>query len=484
MSQANVQPMTQTTTLPIPPHDAAVIALALGLLALTALVYAAASVMQRDRPPPTWESLSPGWLALLVPLALLWIALLLLTLAAALAGTYRMIATPGAASLGTGTLIVALLGAPFLVWSTLIRFQTQRTQHEGHMTDRIAKAVEQLGAEKTSSRIGRPVTLSHPVSLSHDDDRTETVIEWQGTPLALPPGSRITETGDWQAFTETRPNIEVRLGALLALERIARDSTARDKGRDHVPVMEILCAYIRENARAENLTPSEPPFKRATPRIDIQTALNVIKRRSDEQIRLEAEARYRLDLRDTNLDGCDLRKGKFAGARFWRSRLESADLFGSDLTGAQFQRCLLNFAEFGKAQLRGTNLDHCISNLPKPAVFNAGILGGDVHGVSVAGADLSSLAYLGKDAKAIFGSKDTMLVGDLMSARYELRELETNLRVAESNDDAAEIARLEKEIDDNPVSHWCEFDSNDLEYEHFRHEFLESLSLTGFPFDD
>jgi hypothetical protein len=40
----------------------------------------------------------------------------------------------------------------------------------------------------------------------------------------------------------TEPNIEVRIGAILSLERIAQDSTRYDNGRDHVRVMEILCA--------------------------------------------------------------------------------------------------------------------------------------------------------------------------------------------------------------------------------------------------
>src|SRR3982751_6161439 len=36
------------------------------------------------------------------------------------------------------------------------------------------------------------------------------------------------------------PNLEVRLGAIYALERIPRDSE-----RDHWPIMEVLCAYVR-----------------------------------------------------------------------------------------------------------------------------------------------------------------------------------------------------------------------------------------------
>ena len=41
------------------------------------------------------------------------------------------------------------------------------------------------------------------------------------------------------------PNLEVRIGAIYALERIAQDSL-----RDHIQIMEILCAYIRENSHA------------------------------------------------------------------------------------------------------------------------------------------------------------------------------------------------------------------------------------------
>jgi hypothetical protein len=39
-----------------------------------------------------------------------------------------------------------------------------------------------------------------------------------------------------------RPNIEVRLGAIYALEKLARDDLEM-----HWPIMETLCAYIREN---------------------------------------------------------------------------------------------------------------------------------------------------------------------------------------------------------------------------------------------
>ncbi len=49
--------------------------------------------------------------------------------------------------------------------------------------------------------------------------------------------------GDREAGTRTVPNVQVRLGAIQALERIAQDSD-----RDHIRGTEIPCAYLRENA--------------------------------------------------------------------------------------------------------------------------------------------------------------------------------------------------------------------------------------------
>jgi hypothetical protein len=64
--------------------------------------------------------------------------------------------------------------------------------------------------------------------------------------------------------------LEVRLGAIYALERIARDSE-----QDHWSIMEILTAYVREHIRIS----TEQPSKEATPRkpaADIQAILTVL----------------------------------------------------------------------------------------------------------------------------------------------------------------------------------------------------------------
>ena len=48
--------------------------------------------------------------------------------------------------------------------------------------------------------------------------------------------------GDGTVREYTAPNLEVRIGVIYALERIAQDS-----GQDHTHIMAVLCAYIRNN---------------------------------------------------------------------------------------------------------------------------------------------------------------------------------------------------------------------------------------------
>ncbi len=109
------------------------------------------------------------------------------------------------AFVGLITALGAMVSAPLAlirVWTT--ERQT-RTAEQGHMTDRISKAVEQLGAEKTVDRIGRPVTiwtgkttqtavpesslekyLNHPRSKQTDKEWSQSYNEitdevWEGT---------------------------------------------------------------------------------------------------------------------------------------------------------------------------------------------------------------------------------------------------------------------------------------------------------------
>ena len=88
----------------------------------------------------------------------------------------------------------------------------------------------------------------------------------------------------------------VRLGAIYALERIARQN--RD---EHWPIMETLTAYVREWSapmnrphQAEGVPPSDDPLRPAP--VDIQAVITVLGRRKVEHERGARRRRRRLNL--------------------------------------------------------------------------------------------------------------------------------------------------------------------------------------------
>lgn len=383
----------ETYTLTLSMHSLQTIAAVSAILFLTLITRAVLGVVGEKRPNLWPEVMHKTWAKWTVSIIG---PLFFFALCAAFAVVYDTIhnvffpPTSGASSpnLGAGALIAALLGAPFVIWGTYIKYQSLGFQREGHITDRISKAVEQLGAEKTLKRV----------------DAAGLSME------------------------ETVPNIEVRIGGLLSIERIAQDSVKYDKGRDHVRMMEILCAYIRNNAPASGAVamPELPSWEYdrtvqqtqqrfeylknwktqlTKPREDIQLALNIIGRRDAVQRGYEArwggdanidrqwvfdipcpkltedsdpkhaatpkssqakmsawEAQinsytgYRLDLRDTNLQCADLSHLVLSGAQLDNSLLQGADLKHTRLQGAHLRLAQMQGAELWDAQLQGADL--------------------------------------------------------------------------------------------------------------------------------
>src|SRR5262249_53416806 len=126
------------------------------------------------------------------------------------------------------------------------------------------------------------------------------------------------------------PRLEVRLGGIYALERIAHDSE-RDRG----PILEVLMAYVRTNSHEKMLRPGYGV------RQDIQAILDVITKEREGGLILGLVAGH---------SGADLR-----GAILLAADLGGADLRGADLTGAD-----LRWADLSKAHLGG---DLTLANL-------------------------------------------------------------------------------------------------------------------------
>lgn len=400
---------------------------------------------------------APDW-TVARPLGGLVSLLLALLFAGALVAAFVLIGHTimgggGAGStLGTGALIVALLGAPVLIWSTVLKHQTVRYQKEGHITDRITSAVEQLGAEKTVKVPGK------------DADGKDITIE------------------------QTLPNIEVRIGAILSLERIAQDSTRYDKGRDHVRVMEIVCAYVRHNSNAtppqdfpepewEPLKDNPTEAERAAhlekrrerfgrffaaskawkwakalpePRADIVQALLVLGRRTKEQRLIEAawpdppikDTKWVFDIPCPELP--DIEDGEARDPAQiktfrkdlanWKETLRAYSGYRLDLRGANLQRADLSAtrpdrsdAVFAGADLRKTRLGGAVctntrlegAKLWDSSMEGANLLRTRLNGADLRGARLEGALIRLARMKAADLSRSRMEVAELSGARME-----------------------------------------------------------------
>ncbi|VVT21726.1 conserved membrane hypothetical protein [Roseovarius sp. EC-HK134] len=457
-----------TITLPLSAQQGQIILFALGIAVASVIVWVATETETR-KPSPLALLKAFGWA--MVPIWLLLFGGTLWQVWQMLSGGDTAFA--GRQSLGAGALVAALLGAPFVVWGTVLKQRTVDFQQEGHITDRINKAVEQLGAEKTEK-----------VYTMGDDNK----------PIQA---------------ERTVPAIEVRIGAILSLERIAQDSTRYDKGRDHVRVMEILCAYVRENsnARAPRDFPlpkwkslkhdatdeerklhiearkdrfDDGPFRTPKarkwakdlpkPRADIAQALLVLGRRTTDQRRVEAAwpnppeegivwpfdlacpelpevkddapqtvpeidrfseklsawrerlrtySGYRLDLRGANLQGADLSAKRpdasdavFSGALLNDVRMEGANLSWARMEGANISASRMEGGCLSGVRMDGANL--ALSQLEGAEITGAHMVGVVLDWSRLEGADLRQVRMAGANL-----SWSMMEFADFRDARME-----------------------------------------------------------------
>jgi hypothetical protein len=110
--------------------------------------------------------------------------------------------------------------------------------------------------------------------------------------------------------------LDVRLGGIYALERIAADSE-----RDHPTVVEVLSAFVREHSAPKAEQPATPESAGGKgPPTDVQAALTVLGR-----LPQLAEA-SRGDLTGAHLQRADLQGADLRGAKLEEADLQHADL--------------------------------------------------------------------------------------------------------------------------------------------------------------
>ncbi|MET7621936.1 pentapeptide repeat-containing protein [Streptomyces sp. NPDC005408] len=174
--------------------------------------------------------------------------------------------------------------------------------------------------------------------------------------------------------------LDVRLGGIYALERVAMNSPS-----DRQTLTFILCAFVRGHAPWNGGTPDGPPHP--TPTVDdrmpwlnsrapdVWAALRVLGRRPTHpqerplflahvDLRSAALAGVRLDgvnLRHSNLarawmPGVNLERSQLVNADLRRANLQEARMAHADLRRAHLQGADLQRASLRGADLRGANL--------------------------------------------------------------------------------------------------------------------------------
>jgi uncharacterized protein YjbI with pentapeptide repeats len=210
------------------------------------------------------------------------------------------------------------LGGAFLMLGLYFTWRNFHLSAEGQVTDRFNKAVDHLGSEK----------------------------------------------------------MEIRLGGIFALARIARDSPS-----DRSAIYEILAAYIR--MKSPDLDES-----REVPAADIQAAVTALARRPISH----HCANQVLDLTGACLRGAELNGGNFANASFRDAELAHARFYGADVRAANFAGARLQYA-----YLREARISH--SNFTSADLSNASLRGCDCAGVLLAGTCLDETSLIDADLR-------------------------------------------------------------------------------------
>jgi hypothetical protein len=172
--------------------------------------------------------------------------------------------------------------------------------------------------------------------------------------------------------------LDIRLGGIYSLERLARDSPA-----DRVVIFEVLGAYIRTHAG-----PAEECSATSVPAVDVQSVVTVIGRRErtapqPEKIDLQNTCLANVKLTGANLDGALLNAAFLFGAWLPAASLVNTGMFRANLNAAN-----LTGANMTAADVRATNLSSSV--LHRADLTDAKVNRADLSGANMTGADLSS----------------------------------------------------------------------------------------------
>jgi hypothetical protein len=309
----------------------------------------------------------------------------------------------------SGVVVVALAVALGLLWPLTdviaahdVGLTTGSTRPARLQAAREAVRTQLLTLGAGVFAVGALIFTARNFALSRGAlDETRRTVELTRHTVELTEQGQVTDRYTKAIEQLGSDRLDVRIGGIYAMERIARDSA-----RDHPTVMEVLVAFIREHSREQWPLPepgAEIP-KRST-RPDVQAAITVIGRRDighDRQpINLTGANLTGANLTGANLTGADLTGADLTGAYLTGADLTDADLTRADLTYSNLTDAYLTRADLTDADLTRANLTYAYltranltrANLTLAYLTRANLTGAFLVGADLTGANLSSAEF-------------------------------------------------------------------------------------------
>jgi|GEM_PF-5823581 len=307
-----------SVTLPLTQQGLNVIVVAVFIAIVTGVIWLALSVSDSDRPDPARRALEAfGWVY--APIWMIVFAGTLWALWQVFSGGDSPLAADGFRSLGLGALIAALLGAPFVIWGTVLKQKNTEIQNRladlsdaSLFNDKLAEAVDALYSRRQVTRVTK----------QNDAETVHT--EWEDDIL-----KRSAAIDRLENLVIERRTEAARVASMLSLY-------VRELSRQQPPKIHVRSQFLKLLNPDDDSMPLEfdealhelrahpdqvelEEFKRWASEImpwraDVEKATQVLGRMNAYDV--FSQTKVKLNLKRSNLQGFDLSGLDFSGADF------------------------------------------------------------------------------------------------------------------------------------------------------------------------
>jgi uncharacterized protein YjbI with pentapeptide repeats len=255
------------------------------------------------------------------------------------------------------TLLQALAGGVLLL-GAYVTYRQLRVTREGQITDRYTKAVDQLGSEHLDVRVGGIYALER---IARDSPPDRATIEEVLT-------AYVRDHAPWPP-PPAAPSLQAIAARLVTFAQRRRRSGRPRRGADDAAGPAPVGRLGTEAA---------PP----RPAADVRAAIAVLGRRELPPDGLRRLYLARLDLRGAFLLGANLQDADLTDANLQDANLSDANLQDANLGGVNLQR-----ADLVRADIRGAWLDD--ADLQGADLTGANLRGANLRGVNLQGGFLA-----------------------------------------------------------------------------------------------